>query len=147
MNSKILVGSLVAVAAGAVFVTTGVVSAHSGLGQNLADEQKVTKMEERKVQMQESLSNAVSEGAITAEQKTILDAKLAAMHDKRLELQNSDATRDEVRDATKTLRDDIKSWADNNNIELGDILPQGPEGHERGQGRGQEQGQHGHQNQ
>lgn len=136
MNSKILVSSIVAVAAGAAFVSTGIVSAHQG-GANLTDEQKVAKMDERKQKMEDRLDSLVTDGKLTAEQRTALDAKLSAMNDKRQALHDSDATRTEVRAAMDTFHAEIKTWADENKITLSDILPGRAEGSGHGQGAGQ----------
>jgi len=136
MKSKLILSSLaVAVVAGAALVSTSAVSAYHGSGQP-TEGQRAAKTEERKLRMEERLSEAVADGKLTADQKTALDAKLADLNNKRTELRDSDMERDEVRAAMGEVRDELNSWAEQNSIDLQDILPQhqrqgGPGAHNR----------------
>jgi polyhydroxyalkanoate synthesis regulator phasin len=54
------------------------------------------------------LQDAVDNGEITAEQKTLIENKQVELKEKR-----------------EAARDSIKQWADDNNLDLKDIMPQG----------------------
>lgn len=65
------------------------------------------------------LENAIEDGAITAEQKAQITAKLA-----------------ELEQAREQARDELKTWAEENNISLRDATSFGEGGHGRGFGGG-----------
>jgi hypothetical protein len=125
MKSKLIIPSLVAVAviSGATLVSTTSAFADFRVDK-LTDTQQAERSEERKLKMEQRLSDAVTEGKITAEQKTLLETKLAAVGEERKASHDSGATRDEMKASMTEARDELKAWAEENNIELRDVMPQ-----------------------
>jgi hypothetical protein len=62
-----------------------------------------------------SLDDAVASGDITAEQRALIEAK-----------------RDELESERTEHRDELKQWAEDNNLDLKDIMPMGGRGGHRG---------------
>ena len=134
MKSKLIIPSLVAVAVigGATLVSTTSAFADFG-GHKPSEAQRTEKSEERKLKMEERLSDAVDEGKLTVEQKTLLENKLAAVGEERKASHDSGATRDEMKASMTETRDELKAWAEENNIEFRDVMPQHPQRGEHGQ--------------
>jgi hypothetical protein len=82
--------------------------------------------------MEENLSQAVLDGKITEEQKNALIAKREEMQANREDL--SDLSREERQEKRKEHRDEMQEWAEENGIDMGEIMPGG------GQGRGGQRG-------
>lgn len=132
--------------------------------------------EERMKDVAEYLQEKVDAGSITAEQKTLIETKLAEMHDEHeadrealqqwaddndvsmrylmgrghgVDLEDAvangditaeqraaiEAKRDEVEAERTEHRAEMQQWAEENNIDLQDVMPMGGEGG-RGMGRG-----------
>lgn len=121
---KLIIPPLIAAAVigGATFVTTTAAFAEVG-GNKPTETQHAEKAQERKLKMGESLSIAVTNDTLTMEQKTLLEEKIASVDDKQKALHDSGTTRDEMRVAMNETRDELKAWAEENDISLRDILP------------------------
>jgi hypothetical protein len=96
-----------------------------GFKKNLPPEKRAAKIQQM-VERHEAKQNArldalVAEGKITEAQKTELKAKLDALEDIRKA--NAGKPRQEIQAATKAARDDLKAWAEANNLRWGDIMP------------------------
>jgi len=108
-----------------------------GFKKNLSPEKKQAKVADMKAKhaqkLNDRLDTAVAAGKLTAEQRTVLQQKLEAME--QIKQANAGKTKQEKRDALKPAREDLKNWATQNSISLGDIMPQKPHG--PGMGKGQ----------
>ncbi|OGY23706.1 MAG: hypothetical protein A2172_00065 [Candidatus Woykebacteria bacterium RBG_13_40_15] len=124
---------LIAVAALALGATLGVAglnsiraatdSSGSSLVENLAEKFNVSTDEvkgvfeqtreerqaEMKKQVEENLAQAVKDGKITQEQKETIQAKQSAIEKKMEEV--------------RSLRQDLHDWADENDVDLSEIMP------------------------
>ena len=78
------------------------------------EEYKNEKQAERQAEVSEGLQDKVDDGDITAEQKTLIENK-----------------QDELKEKREASRDSLEQWADDNNLDLKDIMPLGG-----GQGHG-----------
>lgn len=95
------------------------------------DENREARHEEMHAQCEASLDEAVEDGKITEEQKqelqTLLDKKKAVHEDAK------DLTPEERREAMETHHNELTKWAQDNDVDLKDIL-----GHTPGEGGGHE---------
>lgn len=64
------------------------------------------------------LDKAVADGRITAEQKTLILNKMDEVQAKMDEINNQEMTATERRDALESLHDELRDWADENDISL-----------------------------
>lgn len=64
------------------------------------------------------LDKAVADGRITAEQKTLILNKMDEVQAKMDEINNQEMTATERRDALESLHDELRDWADENDIPL-----------------------------
>ncbi len=64
------------------------------------------------------LDKAVADGRITAEQKTLILNKMDEVQAKMDEINNQEMTATERRDALENLHDELRDWADENDIPL-----------------------------
>lgn len=84
----------------------------------------------------ELLDQAVSDGKITEEQKQ----ELEEIHENWIAEKDTwtDLTPEERRSKAQSHRDEMQAWAEENGIDLSDIMPfgQGRGGHMKGMGRG-----------
>jgi hypothetical protein len=96
-----------------------------GFKKNLTPEkqaEKIAQMRQKHEAKQEArLNSLVTEGKITEAQKNELKAKLDAIE--ATKEANAGKSKQEVKAATKTAREDLKAWALANNLNLGDIMP------------------------
>ena len=96
-----------------------------GFKKNLTPEkqaEKIAQMRQKHEAKQEArLNSLVTEGKITEAQKNELKAKLDAIE--AIKEANAGKSKQEVKAATKTAREDLKAWALANNLNLGDIMP------------------------
>jgi len=96
-----------------------------GFKKNLTPEkqaEKIAQMRQKHEAKQEArLNSLVTEGKITEAQKNELKAKLDAIE--ATKEANAGKSKQEVKAATKTAREDLKAWAQANNLNLGDIMP------------------------
>ncbi len=81
------------------------------------DEQKVERQAEHKKLLEEKLAQAVEDGKLTEDQKTKLLAKMEEMHQAR------DAAKDKAMENRQAKRDEFKKWAEQNGINLDEVLP------------------------
>ena len=93
------------------------------------EENKAAHEAEMKTKREEHLQKLVDAGKITAEQKTALEAKFDEQKTKMEELRNNGKTREENKDAAKAIKDEFKTWAEGQGINLDDIRPEGKDGH------------------
>jgi hypothetical protein len=118
---------------GSAYLTLQSVSALIGLGngeypdliKNLAAKFNADPAEVEQVfedthdQMIESrLDTAVAEGKITADQKTLIINKMEEFQAKIEEINNQELTATERRDALESLHEEVRDWADENDIPL-----------------------------
>ena len=95
---------------------------------------------EMKTKMSEYLQSKVDDGTITADQKAAIEAKQAEMQTKREALRDQDLTPEQRRDAMKTMMDEMKTWAEQQGIDISTLMPQGGPGrghHGMGMGHGE----------
>lgn len=98
--------------------------------QAFFEENRQQRHAEHEAERQEAIESAVSEGLITQEQADLLATKQAELQQAREALRDQDLDRNEMRDAMEQLHQDFKSWAEENNIDLEALRPEG-ENHER----------------
>lgn len=98
--------------------------------QKVFDEQRAEHQAEHKQRLEEKLNQAVKNGKITEDQKTKLIAKLEEMR------KNRQDQRAENREQREAVRDEFKKWADENGINLDEVMP-------KVQGHGGPRGGHG----
>jgi len=98
------------------------------------DEIEQVFQETRKQNHEERLSQLVTDGKITEEQKTYIAAHQEEMMQKRDELKDQGKTMEEIHDALEADREEFKSWMEEQGIDM----PMGPEGRgdRKGGGRG-----------
>ena len=98
--------------------------------QTVFDEHKDEMQAEHKSRLEDRLSEAVSEGKLTEEQKSKILAKIDELQAERE--QNRDAfqskSREEKREAFTQHREELEAWAEENNIPL-EYLHFGGRGH------------------
>ena len=92
------------------------------------EEERAAHQAEHKQQLEEKLNQAVKDGKLTEEQKTKLLAKMEEMVQARVE------QRQENKEEIDKRRDEFKTWANQNGIDLDEVLPKlqkgkGPHGH------------------
>jgi polyhydroxyalkanoate synthesis regulator phasin len=89
------------------------------------DEQRAEHQAEHKKNLEDKLTQAVKDGNLTEDQKTKLLAKMEEFASAREE------ERDQNREERQQRRDDLKNWAEENGINLDEILPKpnGGRGH------------------
>lgn len=99
--------------------------------QNNWEENMAERQAERQAQRQEQLDQLVSEGKLTQSQADEL-AAIEATHRQDIEdLHDSeDFNRETMKELRDSFREEIKAWADDNDVDLDDIRP--PKG-ERGE--------------
>lgn len=81
------------------------------------DEQRSEHQAEHKQKLEERLSQAVKDGKLTEDQKTKLLAKLEEIHASRQE------AREEAKEAREQKHAEFKAWAEQNGINLEEVLP------------------------
>ena len=122
--------------------------AHSSLIQKLASKFGVEEAEvesvfnehrqemqtEREAKFSAKLDEAVEAGEITAEQKQAILDKHEEMRSKHEELK--DLSQEERREKMKGLKDEMRDWAEENDIDMRDIAPKGEKGMKGGKGMG-----------
>ena len=84
----------------------------------------------------ERLDKAVEEGTITEEQKNQIIAKQEEVEAKINEIDDSSMTSDERQEAMQTLHEELRTWADDNDIALFLVDSRGKMGHMQGKGMG-----------
>lgn len=96
-------------------------------------ERKAEHDAERRTRIEERLTQAVTDGKLTEEQKT----KILERLDSRKDLFDNlkDKTEEERQQALKTQRDDDKKWAEENGIDVNYLMPGGDD-HRHGPGHG-----------
>lgn len=67
---------------------------------------------------EDRLSNAVSEGKITEEQKQLILDKHEEMQAKMQDLKSQDLTREEMHEEMKAYHEELKAWAKEQGIEM-----------------------------
>ncbi len=90
--------------------------------QKVFNEQRAEHQADHKQRLEEKLNQAVKNGKITEDQKTKLIAKLEEMR------KNRQDQRAENREQREAVRDEFKKWADENGINLDEVMPK-IEGH------------------
>ena len=80
---------------------------------------------ERQQDIADRLQEKVDNGAITAEQKTLIENKLQEMETAREELRDQDLSREEMQTKMKAMREELKTWTESNGLELEDVMPFG----------------------
>jgi hypothetical protein len=91
--------------------------------QVVFDEEREARQAEHQQKLEERLSQAVEDGNITEDQKSAILEKLAELHSEHESLK--DLGPEERRDAMKDKRDELKQWANDNDIPLRYLAPFG----------------------
>ncbi|MEK7570636.1 MAG: hypothetical protein AAB553_00030 [Patescibacteria group bacterium] len=102
-------------------------------GLNPSEVQTVFKEhhEERRVEMQskmeEKLTQAVTDGKITAEQKEAILKKFQELHDKKEANMDKlkDMTPEERKETFESEKQELEKWAEENNIDMKSLMPFG----------------------
>lgn len=89
-------------------------------------EQMAEKQSEMQQKFEERLNQAVTDGKLTQEQANLIIAKKAELEAQRQNLQNG--TPEENKEAMQEHRDELKQWAEDNNIPLQYFMFAGPGG-------------------
>jgi uncharacterized membrane protein len=101
-----------------------------GFKKNLTPEKKAARVEEMKTRHTQKLNDrldaAVAAGKLTTEQRTALQQKLEAID--QIKKENAGKTKQEKKEALKSARADLKQWANDNGVNLQDIMPKKPHG-------------------
>jgi hypothetical protein len=129
-------------------VLAGATFAHAGYGNGngakdgtgryaLTEEQKTAHQTEMREVMDESLTSAVSDGSLTADQKIYIETKLDEIHTK---IESDD------RDGADAIRDELDQWMANNGIDRENVMPvrRGGMGHKSANGEGLHRGGQNH---
>ncbi|MHB0975646.1 MAG: hypothetical protein ACYC1U_00455 [Candidatus Aquicultorales bacterium] len=86
------------------------------------DQERQERQAEAEKNFQERFENmldqAVEDGEITAEQKEAIVSKMAELKSKREEINNSKLTFEERNEALASLQQDLRDWAEENDIDL-----------------------------
>ena len=112
--------------------------------QAVFDEERTERQAERQQEIEERLTQAVTDGKITEDQKDKILAKMKEMESQRESNHDKfkDMTEDERHEAMKSEMDSLKTWADENDIPMEylgmhmHIRDGGPGGPERAIGGG-----------
>ena len=96
-----------------------------------ADEVHTVFVEDRQARTAERLDEAVANGDITETQKALIAEKQAELEAKREELRDSDLTIEEHREQMQTDMDELRAWAEENDIPMNLLNGKG-----RGMGEG-----------
>lgn len=130
-NKKLILSTIVAVGVFGILSASSLVYAlaattdgeYPAIIQNLAakfnldpDAVQTVFDDTRQAQTEERLDQAVEDGTITKEQKTLILAKQEEIQTKMGEIRNSEATMDEHHEQMQTLMDELNDWADQNDI-------------------------------
>jgi hypothetical protein len=89
--------------------------------QAVFDEERAAHEAKHKQKLDERLSQAVTDGKITEDQKSEILAKINEMKEFKDSLK--DKTHEERREALDTKRDELKQWAEDNDIPLEYLHP------------------------
>jgi len=137
-----LAAGVVTTIAAASIVGIGAASAQSNSGNNIVDkiaakfslnrdevqsvfdeqhDEKKAKHEQRQATR---LQELVDNGAMTADQKTALEAKRTEMESKRDALKDQNLTREEIRTQMESTRIEFEAWAKDQGIDLSVIRPE-----------------------
>lgn len=102
--------------------------------QKVFDEEKEARKAEMQKGFEERLQAAVDSGSITADQKSKILSKQKEMEEFRKSLESKTVA--EAREAMKTKHEELKKWADENNIPARYLMfgPGGKMGHGMGGG-------------
>ena len=140
INSKLASVAVVSAIAGATFLGANTASAQA-TGESLVsriaerfsvsetevqevlDEYKADKQEEREAARDEHLTELVTDGVLTEEQRAELEAFGEEKRTLKEELRDQDLSREEIREAMEGIRDEIEAWAEAEGIDLDDIRP------------------------
>ncbi len=132
--------SLIGVGAVSAQTSSGTASGPTALIQKIAqkfnlneaevkavfDEEHEAREAERRQNLEDRLSQAVTDGKITEEQKTTILSKVDELDTYRDSL--SDKTDEERREAMKTKMAELKAWAEENDIPMNYLRMGGPRG-------------------
>jgi hypothetical protein len=95
--------------------------------QAVFNEEREARQAEHQQKLEERLAQAVEDGNITEDQKSAILEKLAELHDEHESLK--DLGPEERRDAMKDKREELKQWANDNDIPLRYLVPFGGHRH------------------
>ena len=92
--------------------------------QNAVDDLRTERQSEMQKKLEEKLSQAVKDGKITESQKSAILAKHKEMQAKHISNRDvfKDMTAEERRSAMQKERDELKIWAEEQNIDLKEFL-------------------------
>ena len=96
--------------------------------QKVVDDFQTEKRAEMEKIRTEELQKKVDTGTITAEQKTLIENKIKEIETQREALRDQNLTREEMQIKMQTSREELKTWAINNKIDLSLIMPLGKGG-------------------
>lgn len=97
--------------------------------QSVIDEYQSEREAERTAQNSERLQTLVDEGKITAEQKTLIENKLTELEAQRETARDESLTEEERKTQMEAERTALKTWADENGIDMQYLLMGGKGGH------------------
>lgn len=145
-KSMLAAGVVTTVAVGSV-VGTSLVSAHPGTDnasivdkiastfnlnkdevEAVFEEARDERHQEMETKHAERLSSLVEAGTLTQDQANALAAKHDEMQATRESLKDQDLTREEMKDQMEAAREEFKTWAEEQGIDLESIRPEKGEG-------------------
>lgn len=100
--------------------------------QQVFDEVHDEKEAERTQDMSERLQEKVDAGTITAEQKTLIETKLKEQQEKMEAIRDEDLTEDARHEKMSALRDELRQWAEDNDLDFSLVMSRGGKGGMRG---------------
>jgi DNA repair ATPase RecN len=99
---------------------------------NVFEEEHADKEALRLNMFEERLDKAVTNGKITAEQKTAILEKHEEMRARIDEIRSQDLSSDEIRTQMDSLHEEVKNWATEQGISISEIMPLARGGHMKG---------------
>ncbi len=104
--------------------------------QAVFDEERSERQAENQARFEERLSQAVSEGKITEDQKNLILEKHKELQEERAnEIEEwKDLSQEERKEKMEQRREEMKSWMEENGIDLDLMMILGGPGHGRGPG-------------
>lgn len=119
-NKKITIATL---AIAITMLTTGSAAIAQAHQKGNNQHQPLSVYHHRKASLEKRLNKAVEDGKISAQQRDELLAKIKDNHDNIKDIRRSDKTNEEKKSAIQTLRNDMKQWLKDHNIDPTIILP------------------------
>lgn len=90
--------------------------------QQVFDEEHAERKAQMRTRLEERLSEAVTEGEITEEQKQAILDKHDEMHNKMEALKDSDLTHKQRHEQMRAFHEEMKAWAEEEGLDMKDLM-------------------------